>query len=126
LSWSLLRQAMDSTTRLSAFVIFILIGSSVFTLTFRGVNGDLWVESLLTGLPGGQVGFLIVVNAMVLVLAFFLDYFELAFIVIVAVLSAYPATVLSSLDIVSKVDPNKIMIEVLQTAPGETPQIEFK
>jgi len=61
LSWSLLRQAMNSTAKLSSFVIFILIGSSVFTLTFRGVNGDLWVESLLTSLPGGQVGFLIVV-----------------------------------------------------------------
>jgi TRAP-type mannitol/chloroaromatic compound transport system permease large subunit len=82
LSWPLLRQAMDSTARLSSFVIFILIGSSVFTLTFRGVNGDLWVESLLTSLPGGQLGFLIVVNAMVFVLAFFLDFFELAFIVV--------------------------------------------
>jgi TRAP-type mannitol/chloroaromatic compound transport system permease large subunit len=82
LSWSLLRQAMDSTARLSSFVIFILIGSSVFTLTFRGVNGDLWVESLLTGLPGGQLGFLLVVNALVFVLAFFLDFFELAFIVV--------------------------------------------
>src|SRR5438045_7975794 len=55
LSWPLLRQAMDSTARLSVVVIFILMGSSVFTLTFRGVNGDLWVESLLTSLPGGQV-----------------------------------------------------------------------
>src|SRR3989441_5975277 len=82
LNWSLLRQAMDSTAKLSAFVMFILIGSSVFTLTFRGINGDLWVESLLTSLPGGQIGFLIVVNAMVFVLAFFLDYFELAFIVV--------------------------------------------
>ena len=82
LSWSLLRQAMDSTARLSSFVIFILIGSSVFTLVFRGVDGDLWVESLLTSLPGGQIGFLIVVNAMIFLLAFFLDYFELAFIVI--------------------------------------------
>jgi TRAP-type mannitol/chloroaromatic compound transport system permease large subunit len=82
LTWSLLRQAMDATAKLSSFVIFILIGASVFTLTFRGVNGDLWVESLLTGLPGGQVGFLVVVNLMVFVLAFFLDYFELAFIVI--------------------------------------------
>ena len=82
LSWPLLRQAMDSTARLSSFVMFILIGSSVFTLTFRGVNGDLWVEGLLTGLPGGQVGFLVFVNAFVFVLAFFLDYFELAFIVI--------------------------------------------
>ena len=82
LNWGLLRQAMDSTARLSAFVIFILIGASVFTLVFRGVNGDLWVESLLTSLPGGQLGFLIVVNLMVFFLAFFLDYFELAFIVI--------------------------------------------
>jgi TRAP-type mannitol/chloroaromatic compound transport system permease large subunit len=82
LTWSLLRQAMDSTAKLSSFVIFILIGSSVFSLVFRGVNGDLWVESLLTGLPGGQVGFLIVVNLMVFLLAFFLDFFELAFIVV--------------------------------------------
>src|SRR3979490_771466 len=82
LSWSLLRQAMDSTAKLSSFVIFILIGASVFTLTFRGVNGDLWVESLLTSMPGGQIGFRIFVNAMVFLLAFFLDYFELAFIVI--------------------------------------------
>jgi TRAP-type mannitol/chloroaromatic compound transport system permease large subunit len=82
LDWSLLRQAMDSTAKLSSFVIFILIGSSVFTLVFRGVNGDLWVESLLTTLPGGQVGFLLVVNLTVFVLAFFLDYFELAFIIV--------------------------------------------
>jgi TRAP-type mannitol/chloroaromatic compound transport system permease large subunit len=82
LNWALLRQAMDSTARLSAFVIFILVGASVFTLVFRGVNGDLWVEHLLTSLPGGQIGFLIVVNAMIFLLAFFLDFFELAFIVI--------------------------------------------
>ena len=82
LNFGLLRQAMDSTAKLSCFVIFILIGSTVFTLTFRGVNGDLWVESLLTNLPGGQVGFLIVVNLMTFVLAFFLDYFELAFIIV--------------------------------------------
>jgi len=82
LNWSLLRQAVDSTAKLSAFVMFILIGSTVFTLVFRGVNGDLWVEHLLTSLPGGQVGFLIVVNLLVFVLAFFLDYFELAFIVV--------------------------------------------
>ena len=65
LTWPLLRQAMDSTARLSAFVIFILVGASVFTLVFRGVNGDLWVEHLLTSLPGGQLGFLIAVNVMV-------------------------------------------------------------
>lgn len=82
LDWSLLRQAMDTTAKLSAFVIFILIGSTVFGLTFRAVNGDLWVEHLLTSLPGGQLGFLIVVNIMVFLLAFFLDFFELAFIVV--------------------------------------------
>ncbi|CAN5681487.1 TRAP transporter large permease subunit [soil metagenome] len=82
LSWNLTRQAMSSTSRLSCFVIFILIGSTVFSLVFRGVNGDLWVEHLLTSLPGGQVGFLIVVNIMFFVLAFFLDFFELAFILV--------------------------------------------
>ncbi|MBF0371958.1 MAG: TRAP transporter large permease subunit, partial [Alphaproteobacteria bacterium] len=82
LGWGLLRQAMDTTAKLSSFVLFILIGSTVFGLVFRAVNGDLWVEHLLTGLPGGQLGFLIVVNIMVFLLAFFLDFFELAFIIV--------------------------------------------
>ncbi|MFT3757498.1 TRAP transporter large permease [Thauera sp.] len=82
LSFGLLKQAMDSTTKLSCFVMFILIGSSVFGLTFRGVNGDLWVEHLMTSLPGGEIGFLIAVNVLVFLLAFFLDYFELAFIIV--------------------------------------------
>ena len=82
LSWSLLKQAMNSTTRLSCFVIFILIGSSVFSLIFRGMNGDLWVEHLLTSLPGGVTGFLVVVNILFFGLAFFLDFFELAFILV--------------------------------------------
>jgi tripartite ATP-independent transporter DctM subunit len=82
LSMDLMRQAMDVTAKLSTFVVFILIGSTVFGLVFRGVNGDLWVEHLLTTLPGGQTGFLIVVNIMVFVLAFFLDFFELAFIIV--------------------------------------------
>jgi tripartite ATP-independent transporter DctM subunit len=82
LTWSLLKQAMNTTAKLSSFVIFILIGSTVFGLTFRAVNGDLWVEHLLTGLPGGQIGFLIVVNILVFLLAFFLDFFELAFIIV--------------------------------------------
>jgi len=82
LSISLLKQAMDSTAKLSCFVMFILIGSTVFGLTFRGVDGDLWVEHLLVDLPGGQTGFLIVVSILVFVLAFFLDFFELAFIVV--------------------------------------------
>lgn len=82
LSWDLLKQAMNSTSRLSCFVMFILIGSSVFGLIFRGVNGDLWVEHLLTSLPGGTAGFLIVVNILFFGLAFFLDFFELAFIMV--------------------------------------------
>ena len=82
LSWDLLKQAMNSTSRLSCFVLFILIGSSVFSLIFRGVNGDLWVEHLLSSLPGGNAGFLIVVNILFFGLAFFLDFFELAFILV--------------------------------------------
>lgn len=81
-NWTLVRQATEATAKLSAFVLFILIGARVFSLTFYGVNGHIWVEHLLTSLPGGQVGFLIVVNALVFFLAFFLDYFELAFIII--------------------------------------------
>jgi TRAP-type mannitol/chloroaromatic compound transport system permease large subunit len=82
LSMDLMRQALDSTAKLSAFVVFILIGARVFSLTFYGVDGHKWVEELLVSLPGGQVGFLIFVNALVFFLAFFLDFFELAFIII--------------------------------------------
>ena len=74
--------AMDATARLTTFVIFILIGSTVFSLVFRLLEGDLWVEGLLTALPGGELGFLIVVNLLVFVLAFFLDFFEIAFIIV--------------------------------------------
>jgi len=82
LSGDPLKQAMNSTSRLACFVLFILIGSSVFSLVFRGINGDLWVEHLLTSLPGGNAGFLIVVNLLFFGLAFFLDFFELAFILV--------------------------------------------
>jgi TRAP-type mannitol/chloroaromatic compound transport system permease large subunit len=82
LTWRLLKQAMDTTAKLSCFVLFILLGSTTFNLVFQGVDGSRWVEHLLTGLPGGQLGFLIVVNVLVFVLAFFLDFFELAFIVV--------------------------------------------
>ncbi len=82
LSFPLLRQAMDTTAKLTSFVVFILVGARVFSLTFYGVDGHIWVEHLLTGLPGGQMGFLIVVNVLIFVLAFFLDFFELAFIVV--------------------------------------------
>ncbi|MGB3539722.1 MAG: TRAP transporter large permease subunit [Mesorhizobium sp.] len=82
LSLDLVKQALTSTTRLSSFVLFILIGARVFSLTFYGVNGHLWVEHLLVSLPGGEVGFLVFVNLLVFFLAFFLDFFELAFIIV--------------------------------------------
>jgi len=78
----LMQQAMDSTMKLSCFVVFILIGSTAFSLSFQGVDGQKWVEHLLGSLPGGQLGFLIVVNLLIFLLAFFLDFFELSFIVI--------------------------------------------
>jgi tripartite ATP-independent transporter DctM subunit len=82
LSFSLMKQAVETTAMMTSFVMFILVGSTVFSLVFRGVDGDLWVEHLLTGLPGGALGFLIVVNVMIFFLAFFLDYFEIAFIMV--------------------------------------------
>ncbi len=82
LSMTLLKQALIATTRLSSFVMFILIGATVFGLVFQGVDGPKWVEHLLHDLPGGQLGFLILVNVLIFFLAFFLDFFELSFIVI--------------------------------------------
>jgi TRAP-type mannitol/chloroaromatic compound transport system permease large subunit len=82
LTWDLTRQAVEATAKLSAFVVFILIGARVFSLTFYGVDGHRWVEEMLVSLPGGALGFLIFVNVFVFFLAFFLDFFEIAFIVI--------------------------------------------
>jgi TRAP-type mannitol/chloroaromatic compound transport system permease large subunit len=82
LDMKLLKQSLASTTRLSSFVMFILIGATVFSLVFQAADGPKWVEHLLTDLPGGQIGFLILVNVLIFFLAFFLDYFELSFIVV--------------------------------------------
>jgi tripartite ATP-independent transporter DctM subunit len=82
LSFTLLRQAIEATATMTSFVMFILIGSTVFSLVFRGMDGDLWVEHLLTSVPGGVLGFLVVVNVMIFLIAFFLDYFEIAFIMV--------------------------------------------
>ncbi|OYU19868.1 MAG: C4-dicarboxylate ABC transporter [Rhodobacteraceae bacterium PARR1] len=82
LTMGVITQALASTTRLSAFVMFILLGARVFSLTFYGVNGHVWVEHLLTSLPGGETGFLIFISILVFLLAFFLDFFELAFIIV--------------------------------------------
>ena len=82
LSGKLIWQGMDTTMRITAMVVFILIGARTFSLVFQGVGGKEWIEHLLTALPGGQLGFLVFVNAFVFVLAFFLDFFEIAFIII--------------------------------------------
>ncbi len=91
-SWALLREAMGNTARITAMVIYILIGATVFSLVFQGVEGSHWVEGLLTQLPGGQTGFLIFVNVFIFLLAFFLDFFEIAFIVVplLAPVAAHP------------------------------------
>ena len=82
MSFALLKQALGSTTRLASFVMFILVGATVFSMVFQAADGPKWVEHLLADLPGGQVGFLILVNVLIFVLAFFLDFFELSFIVV--------------------------------------------
>ena len=82
LSLKLLRQALDSTAKLATFVMFILIGSTVFSFTFNAADGHYWVEALFKQLPGGQLGFLLVVNLLVFVLGMFIDFFEIAFIVV--------------------------------------------
>jgi len=82
LTWPLLYQGMASTMRITAMVVYILIGARVFSLVFQGVGGKVWIEDLLTSLPGGPVGFLIFANAFIFVIAFFLDFFEIAFIII--------------------------------------------
>ena len=82
LTWPLLYQGMASTMRITAMVVYILIGARVFSLVFQGVGGKEWIEDLLTTLPGGQLGFLVFVNIFIFVIAFFLDFFEIAFIII--------------------------------------------
>ncbi|MBL0920178.1 MAG: TRAP transporter large permease subunit [Hydrogenophaga sp.] len=82
LSVSLLRQALESTTKLSIFVLFILIGATVFSFTFNAADGHYWIEHLFDQLPGGQIGFLMIVNLVVFILGFFIDFFEIAFIII--------------------------------------------
>ncbi len=77
-----LEAAMEETSRLTIMVVFLLIGSTAFALVFRGLNGDLWIADLLSGLPGGWLGFLLAVNLIVFLLGFFIDFFEIAFIIV--------------------------------------------
>ncbi|MCB9680085.1 MAG: TRAP transporter large permease subunit [Alphaproteobacteria bacterium] len=80
--------ALDEATRLTAMVVFLLIGSTLFSLVFRGLYGDVWIEDLLTNLPGGAVGLLVITNLVVFVLGFFIDFFEIAFIILPMVVPA--------------------------------------
>jgi tripartite ATP-independent transporter DctM subunit len=82
LTWPLLYQGMASTMRLTAMVVYILIGARVFSLIFQGVGGKVWIENMLTSLPGGSVGFLVFAMVFIFIIAFFLDFFEIAFIII--------------------------------------------
>jgi tripartite ATP-independent transporter DctM subunit len=76
------RETMDGTLRMTCMIMMLLIGSALFTLVFRGLNGDLWIEHHLTQLPGGVIGFLLLANLVVFVLGFFIDFFEIAFIIL--------------------------------------------
>ncbi len=88
LSKAALMETMDQTARLTAMVVFLLIGSTAFSLVFRGLGGDLWIEGMLTNLPGGVIGLLVVVNLVVFLLGFFIDFFEIAFIIVPLVVPA--------------------------------------
>ena len=97
MSWAVLRDACTGTTKLTTMVMFLLIGSTAFALVFRGLYGDIWIEDLLTGLPGGKIGLLLVANLAIFVLGFFLDFFEIAFIIIPLLA---PAAALLGIDLV--------------------------
>jgi tripartite ATP-independent transporter DctM subunit len=81
-SWRMVWEASDGTMRITAMVIFILVGATVFSLVFQGVNGGKWIEHMLSHIPGGRIGFLIFVNIFIFFIAFFLDFFEIVFIVV--------------------------------------------
>ena len=82
LTWPLVYAGMSTTMRITAFVVFILIGARTFSLVFQGVGGKEWIEGMLIALPGGQIGFLVFVNLFIFIIAFFLDFFEIAFIIV--------------------------------------------
>jgi TRAP-type mannitol/chloroaromatic compound transport system permease large subunit len=82
LTWPLTWQGMQTTMRITAMVVFILLGARTFSLVFQGVGGKEWIEGMLVNLPGGVTGFLIFVNIFIFLIAFFLDFFEIAFIIV--------------------------------------------
>ncbi|MFV1979991.1 MAG: TRAP transporter large permease subunit [Rhodothermia bacterium] len=92
-----LKGTMTETTKLTSMVMFLLIGSTAFALVFRGLYGDVWIEDLLTNLPGGKVGLLVVANIAIFILGFFIDFFEIAFIIIPLLV---PAATILGIDLV--------------------------
>jgi len=107
LGMSILKQALENTAKLASFVLFILIGSTVFSFTFNAADGHIWVEHLFHGMPGGAWGFLIVVNILVFILGCFIDFFEIAFIVI-PILAPVAEKILPA--IVPGMTPDQVMI----------------
>ena len=97
LTWKCLRETAEETTKLTSMVIFLLIGATAFTLVFRGLYGDLWIGEYLTNLPGGVIGLLIIANLIIFILGFFIDFFEIAFIVVPLLV---PAAVYLGIDLV--------------------------
>jgi tripartite ATP-independent transporter DctM subunit len=96
LSLSLVREALESTARLTSMVMFILIGATAFALVFRGLDGDWLVRELLVGLPGEQLSFIIFSLTMIFILGFFIDFFEIVFIVVPIFL---PAAIFLDIDL---------------------------
>lgn len=92
-----LRDTSDVTLRMTSMIMMLLIGSAAFALVFRGLDGDLWIEHLLTNLPGGVIGFLIVANLTIFILGFFIDFFEIAFIILPLLV---PAAILLDINLV--------------------------
>ena len=97
LNYAALRETMKETAKLTAMVMILLVGARAFSLVFIGLNGDIWIEDLLTNLPGGVIGLIIVTNLVIFILGFFIDFFEIAFI-IVPLLA--PAAALLGIDLV--------------------------
>jgi tripartite ATP-independent transporter DctM subunit len=85
---TVLSDALQQTATLTSMVLMLLIGSTLFALVFRGLNGDLWVEGLLMGLPGGRIGLLVLANLVIFGLGFFIDFFEIAFILLPLIVPA--------------------------------------
>ena len=117
-NFAIVKSAAEATAKLASFVMFILIGARIFSLTFYGVDGHHWVQHLLTALPGGMYGFLVLVNMLVFILAFFLDFFELAFIIVPLVKPAAEAIFRSSPEAVSIAKASGLAVLAATDASG--------